>query len=116
MRRRTDPHEEESRGRLREQVVAEDVKKGSHSVTPCNLFPFQVSSARVANRNFEDPRFCMRELGRYLGLKPETFGLQRQRPGQLSSNGFVAALHVSEVQIAEHVAEHSKEPVSHGVP
>src|SRR6266849_1425775 len=116
MRSHTDPMKKESRGRLREQVVAEDVKKGSHSVTPRNLFPFQVSSARVGNRNFEDPRICMRELGGYLGLKAEPLGLQRQRPGQLSSHGFIAALHVSEVQIAEHVAERGKEPVSHRVP
>src|SRR3984893_6133596 len=40
---------------LWKQVVAQDVEEGSHSVTPRNLLAFEVSPARVSNRNFEDP-------------------------------------------------------------
>src|SRR6202022_1956558 len=88
----------------RKKIVSHDVKQGRDSVSPRDLFAFEIGPARVTYRHFEDPGVGVREPRSYLRLKAEALRSERQRARHLATNSFVAALHVREVQVAEHVA------------
>src|SRR5436309_176170 len=88
-----------------EKVVSEDVEERSHPVAPGDLLSFHVRSSGVRYRDLEYSRVRVREARGDFRLEAETARFQCKRPREVSANSFVAALHVSHIQIAEHVAE-----------
>src|SRR5581483_8847422 len=94
------------------QVELHDVPDRGHPVLPADLLALGVRAARVGNRHFEDSRAGLRQAGRDLGLEAEPIRRQAERSRQIPADGLVARLHVREVEIREHVAEHGEHAVT----
>src|SRR5205814_10494558 len=84
-----------------EQVELQHVPEGGDAVLPADLLPLRVRAARVRDGDLVNAGARLGETRGDLRLEPEAiaaqFGLDRAR--EISTDGFVARLHVREVQV-----------------
>ena len=70
----------------------------------------------VGDGDFVNADAFFRELGGDFGLESEAVLLDRDGLEDFAPHGFVAGLHIREVEVGEHVREQGQEFVPHGVP
>ena len=88
----------------------------THSVLPINFFAFGVGAAVVGDGDFVDADAATGDFGGDLRFEAEAVFLDGDALEDLASEGFIAGLHVREVEVGEHVGEKSKEAVADGMP
>lgn len=99
-----------------EDAVLENGVQGAHAVLPSDLFSLGVSAAVVGDPDLEDPHPETGGLGGQFRFDAETVFLDLDAREHLAAKDLVAAFHVREVDVREHVAEHGEEAVPDHVP
>jgi len=80
-----------------------------NTISPANLLPLGVCTARVGDSNLVHTYLRPGNFGRDFRLETEAVFLNRNLLDHLAAEGFVARFHVREVQIRGHVGARGKE-------
>jgi hypothetical protein len=101
---------------LSPEAVLENAVDGADAVSPADFFAFFVGAAVVGNGNFVDGDLELGDLGGDFRLEAEAVFLDGDFFEDVALEDLVAGLHISEVQVGEHVGHEGEELVAHGVP
>jgi len=98
------------------KAILHNAPNSADAVFPIDLFAFGVGAAVVGDGDFVNADAFFGELGCDLGLEAEAVFLDGDGLQNFPAHGFVAGLHIREVQVGEHVGHEREELVPQGVP
>ena len=108
--------QELDRERRMRHIVAHNAIEGAEAVLHTNLLALLIRPASVGDPHLIDaqPQPC--DLGNELRFEAKPLLLEINLLQHLTAEDLVAALHVCEVEVGEHVREQRQEPVANGMP
>ena len=98
------------------EVVFENAPQCSDAILPTDLLALLVGSTSVRDSYLIDAGPQPGDLRSDLRLEPESIFFNHNLLNEVAAEEFVAYLHVSEIEVREHVGEERQELVPHGVP
>jgi len=96
--------------------ILEQAPDRPDSILPADLLAFFVGTSPVANANLVDAQPALGDFHRDFGFESESVFFDGNRLDDLSPEGFVARLHIAEVDICEAIGKQRKQPISNRVP
>jgi hypothetical protein len=105
------------RSRLtRFEIVFDYGVNGAQTVPPIDLLAFRISPATVGNAHLVDPATCLGELSNNFGFDTKAILFDLNRFDKRSSEGFVARLHVGQVEVRKHIGKEGQKLVGDHMP
>ena len=83
------------------QRIFHQAVEGAHAVFPADFFPFLIGAAAIANAYFVNAQLSTGNFYRDLRLEAEPVFFDRDRLDNFAAEGFVARLHVGEVDVGQ---------------
>ncbi len=92
-------------------VVMANAIEGPNAIPESYFFPFGIGAAIVRNAHLENAQAHLGYFGHNLRLKSEAILLDIDALNDVAAKYFVAAFHIRQIEVGEHVREDGKEVV-----